>query len=369
MLTTFLLRLCLGFVVLVPSLAHAQLTGALGIPGDGTTVSGVGVISGWKCQAEEITVEFLNDAGERIVINEGDTSNPVPMLYGSERPDIRDNGRCLENTHDKVGFVAIWNWGELGDGTYTAVAYDNGEEFARNTFQVTTFGTEFLTGANTQVSIPDFPTPGETTTFRWNQVTQHLEAVSREPACRETLTMSPGDTCRGSIFLELDTSRLGDVRTGFTFTVEAEGRGCIGISGIPTFNHCYSARLPDVLGKVGVSVLRNEDGSWTIDRFPLVDLGECVIDLTVEPGAKCSGSIDIRIGDLDFTFSVEAGGRACIVAEVDLDVPLVDGKEIDTCFDTGEAFQKVLDRIDDVIEIGAFAAKNADGSWTILDFL
>ena len=234
---------------------------------------------------------------------------------------------------------------------------------------MTTLGTEFLTGASAQVSIPDFPTPGETTTFRWNQATQHLEAVSREPACRETLTMKPGETCRGSIFLELDTSRLGAVRTGFTFTVEAEGRGCIGISGIPTFNHCYSASLPNVLGKIGVSVVRNEDGSWTIDRFPLVDLGECVIDLTVEPGAKCSGSIDIGIGDLDFTFSVEAEGRGCIEAEVDLDVPLVDGKEVDACFDTGKAFQKILDKIDDVIEIGAFAAKNADNSWTILDFL
>ena len=89
----------------------------------------------------------------------------------------------------------------------------------------------------------------------------------------------------------------------------------------------------------------------------------------MEPGAKCSGSIDIRIGELDFTFSVEASGRGCIEAEVDLDVPLVDGKEIDACFDTGKAFQKILDKIDDVIEIGAFAAKNADGSWTILDFL
>ena len=38
---SFLLRLCLGLAVLVPSLAHAQLTGALEIPGNGTTVSGV----------------------------------------------------------------------------------------------------------------------------------------------------------------------------------------------------------------------------------------------------------------------------------------------------------------------------------------
>ena len=370
MLTSFLLRLCLGLTVLVPSLAHAQPAGVLEIPGDGTTLSGIGVISGWKCQAAgEITVELLNAAGERIVINEGRISNPVPMLYGSERPDVRANGACLENDHDKVGFVAIWNWGELGDGTYTAVAYDNDVEFARNTFTVTTFGTDFLREAITQVSVTDFPTPGETTTFQWNEATQHLEAVSRDPACRETLTMNPGETCRGSIPLELDESDLGEINTGFTFSVEAEGRGCISISGIPALNYCYSASLPDVLDDIEISVIRNADGSWTIDDFPLVNLGECVIDLTVKPGAKCSGSIDLPIGELDFAFSVEADGEACIEAEVDLDVPLVDGKEIDACFDTRKDFQKVLDKIDDIIEIGAFAAKNADNSWTILDFL
>ena len=101
---------------------------------------------------------------------------------------------------------------------------------------MTTLGTEFLTGANTQVSVTDFPTPGETTTFQWNEATQHLEADSRDPACRETLTMNPGETCRGSIPLELETSRLGEISTGFSFSVEAEGRGCISISGISPYS-------------------------------------------------------------------------------------------------------------------------------------
>ena len=56
--------------------------------------------------------------------------------------------------------------GTLAMENTTAVVYDDGTEFDRSTFTVTTLGTEFLTGANTQVSIPDFPTPGETTTFR-----------------------------------------------------------------------------------------------------------------------------------------------------------------------------------------------------------
>ncbi len=358
MLTSFLLRLCLGLIVLVPSLAHAAV---LDIPGADSHLSGAGVITGWKCEAAgDLTVRFFRPDGSAVFF-EAEQSDTIPLVYGSGRPDVRLRGACADAD---VGFVAIWNWGRLADGTYTAVVYDNGVEFARNTFTVTNLGAELLTGVSAQVSVPNFPQAGETTTFKWNPNTQHLEAVSREPSCRETLTMNPGETCRGSISLELKTSRLGEVSTGFTFSVKAEGRGCISISGIPAFNYCYSARLPDVLGKAGVSVTRNADGSWTIDRFPLVNLGECVIDLTVKPGAKCSGSVDLDIVELDFTFFVEDSGRGCIRAEVD--VPLVGDEDIKACFDDREAFQKVLDKIDDVIEIPAFAAKNVDGNWTIL---
>ena len=158
----FLLHLFLSLALLVPSLVHAA---TLGIPGPGTTLSGIGVISGWKCQANgELTIRF--DGGDSI-----------PLLYGTERADVRANGQCLENDHDNVGFVAIWNWGELSDGTHTAVAYDDGVEFARSTFEVVTFGTEFLRDASGECRVPDFPMPGETTTFGWNQGTQHLEAV------------------------------------------------------------------------------------------------------------------------------------------------------------------------------------------------
>ncbi len=348
-LMSFLLRFCLGLMVLVPSLAYAQPTSSLEIPGNGATVSGVGMISGWKCEAEgDITIR----------LNGGD---PLPATYGLLRADT--SGGCGNDGNN--GFFSYMNWGILGDGTHTAVAYDAGEEFARSTFKVVTFGGEFLTGASGECHVPDFPHAGTTTTFKWNQAAQHLEADSLEAACRETLTMDPGEACRGSIPLELENSRLGEVRTGFAFSVEAGGRGCIDISGIPALNYCYSVRLPAVLGKIGVSAIKNEDGSWTIDRFPFVDLGPCVVDLPVKPGAQCRGSIDLPLGDIDFTFSVEADGDGCIEAEVD--VPLVGDEDIDACFETREAFQKVLDKIDNIIEISAFAAKNADGSWTILD--
>ena len=159
-----LLRLCILLCVLAPALGHAA---TLGIPGNGAKLSGVGVISGWKCAAEGALTIVFNDDGQH-----------VPLLYGSQRPDVLAAGAC---DHDRVGFVAIWNWAELGDGEHTAIAYDNGIPFARSTFTVITLGTAFVRDAVGECTMDDFPVPGETATFTWNQATQHLELVEAHP--------------------------------------------------------------------------------------------------------------------------------------------------------------------------------------------
>ncbi len=165
-----LIRICIVFALLAPSLAH---TATLENPGDGLNYSGIGVISGWKCKANgDLTIRFYG-------------GDPIPLLYGNERTDVLDAGACGDAD---VGFVAIWNWGNLDDGEHTAVAYDNGVEFARSTFTVVTLGEPFVRGASAQVSVPDFPATGETSTFAWNQSTQHLELeMTREGVGPENL--------------------------------------------------------------------------------------------------------------------------------------------------------------------------------------
>ena len=70
-----LLRLCLGFLLLAPSLASAA---TLGVPGEGTTLSGVGVISGWKCEATgDLTVRFFADGSPVSVAGIGHLSAAV----------------------------------------------------------------------------------------------------------------------------------------------------------------------------------------------------------------------------------------------------------------------------------------------------
>ncbi len=253
---SFFLRL-LGFMVLLPSLAHAA---TLEIPGNGAKLSGVSVISGWKCEAGNLTIVF-NDDGTHI-----------PLLYGTERTDVRANGQCLDNDHDNVGFVAIWNWGNLGDGEHTAIAYDDGVEFARSAFTVTTPGVGFLTGASKEITVEDFPNPGDTTVLEWNQGTQHFEIVdfmgSGPFECMEGLTLHPGEMCSGSI-------NFAGQEIGFTVTVDATGQACVEVTGVTLQggDPCFDTTedFDRAFGTFGAAATRNEDGSWTINRFPSED--------------------------------------------------------------------------------------------------
>ena len=152
----FLYRLCLSLVLLTPALAHAA---TLENPGNGQFHSGIGVISGWKCEANgPLTVRF-------------DGGDPLPLAYGNERSDVRNAGSC---SRAHVGFVSIMNWGNLGDGEHTAVAYDDGVEFARSTFTVTTLGEEFVTGVSGEGTVRYFPDSGTDVVLRWQEAQQNF---------------------------------------------------------------------------------------------------------------------------------------------------------------------------------------------------
>ena len=148
-------------MLLAPALVRAA---TLENPGNGSFNSGIGVISGWKCTANgSLTVRF----------NGGDA---IPLAYGNERSDVRDAGACPSA---QVGFVSIMNWGNLGDGEHTAVAYDNGVEFARSTFEVTTLGTSFLQGASRGVTVFDFPELGTDVVLKWQPALQNFVITDR----------------------------------------------------------------------------------------------------------------------------------------------------------------------------------------------
>ena len=130
----------------------------LDVPAPNTTLSGIGVIHGWKCKANgELTIRF-------------DGGAPLPLAYGNARADTTSD--CGDTNN---GFVSIMNWGNLGDGEHTAVVYDDGVEFDRSVFTVRRFRDAFVTGVSETVYVQDFPHQGENAVFAWNQATQHLE--------------------------------------------------------------------------------------------------------------------------------------------------------------------------------------------------
>ena len=145
----------LGLVLALSSLGWAD---RIEVPVQESTVSGIGILSGWKCEAGTLTVRF-ND-GEHVEI-----------LYGSSRGDTLDVCGDAEN-----GYALLMNYNLLGSGRHTAVVYDDGVEFDRVNFTVVTPGVEFLQGVSGSGTIR--LSDGQRARVEWSEGTQGF--VARE---------------------------------------------------------------------------------------------------------------------------------------------------------------------------------------------
>ena len=81
-----------------------ELIGDLENPGAASFQSGLGLISGWVCEAEAVEIE-LNGV-------------PQAAAYGTERLDTESACGDTDN-----GFGLLFNWNLLGDGEHEVVAY------------------------------------------------------------------------------------------------------------------------------------------------------------------------------------------------------------------------------------------------------
>ena len=135
--------------------------GYLENPGADSFQSGVGLLSGWVCEAERVEIE-LNGV-------------PQEAAYGTERLDTA--GVCGDTDN---GFGLLFNWNLLGDGEHEVVAYVDDVEFGRATVRVTTLGVEFLRGAEGECVVDDFPALGQTVTLEWHQNSQNFVITAVE---------------------------------------------------------------------------------------------------------------------------------------------------------------------------------------------
>ncbi len=130
--------------------------GYLENPSPNSFQSGIGVISGWVCAANEVVIA-IGDLGSQ------------GAGYGTERVDTQE---VCEDTDN--GFGLLFNWNLLGEGEHDVVAYVDDVELGRATVRVTTLGAEFLRGVEGECMVEDFPTAGETVTLGWQQNSQNF---------------------------------------------------------------------------------------------------------------------------------------------------------------------------------------------------
>ncbi len=159
-------RAAMGMIALVVGFAAPPSLWAKGFlenPQASSAQSGIGVISGWVCNAGRVD----------LVIDEVAT---LQAAYGTDREDTV--GECGDANN---GFGLLLNWNLLGDGPHTIRALADGVQFGSATFTVTTmWGEEFLKGASGSFRLPDFPWPGTIVTIRWDESLQNFVIESIE---------------------------------------------------------------------------------------------------------------------------------------------------------------------------------------------
>ena len=140
------------------TLQTTLIVGYLENPGADAFQSGIGVISGWVCAADEVEIE-LNGVRQEAG-------------YGTERVDTESGCGDTDN-----GFGLLFNWSLLGDGTHAVVVYVDDVEFGRATVTVTTLGEEFVREVTGACVVEDFPDREATVTLAWQQTQQNFVIV------------------------------------------------------------------------------------------------------------------------------------------------------------------------------------------------
>ena len=140
-------------------------------------VSGIGFISGWKCNSNDITLKVLCSP----YIHDLD---PAQNMLRADTREVCD-GR-IDN-----GWIIQVNW-EHWAGCTEVTALDNGQQFASRKFTVGEIGDGFIRDhEGTQIRVPGFPSPDQVTHFTWSTATQHFEGMY-------TTDCGLDDACPGS---------------------------------------------------------------------------------------------------------------------------------------------------------------------------
>ena len=191
------IALLCGWVITAP----AAWADSLENPQPGSFQSGVGIISGWVCNASHVY----------FMVDNSQTANSA--AYGTERPDTLSV--CGKTN---TGFGLLVNYNSLGAGQHTIRAFADGVEFGKATFTVNTFGQDFLRGASGSFKISGFPQAGTDVTLVWQESQQNF-AIAKVEATSSTVN----DTCSDENFT---TNKYNAISIGMTLDQVNQLIGC-----------------------------------------------------------------------------------------------------------------------------------------------
>ena len=164
--SSFLMTLVFSVLLTLPTPKLTYAQSSLENPQPGAFMSGIGLISGWKCVGGTVTAVF-------------DGVHTLAVPYGSSRTDTMSQCGDANN-----GFGLLVNYNLLDDGQHTVRLFDNGVQFAEATFTVSTFGgEEFLRGASRTLTTGF---GGCLATLRWQESQQNF-VIAETDTCFQPL--------------------------------------------------------------------------------------------------------------------------------------------------------------------------------------
>ena len=241
--------------------------------------SGITAITGWNCQAGQITIQI--DDGPLLV-----------APYGSQRADTSQVCGGQINT----GFSYLINYNTMPIGQHTIRAYADGVQFASVTFIVINLGGEFLTGKAGEYYLNNFPDYGKRTRVTWQQSKQNFVVTSTDT----TVAPLDGTYYGGVVSTNTECTTSTNNGTFFEadrFTVTTGANSALKIESANSAATCtyngtalYSTNGGDIVVQNGTLGCNNGlQGTWTSDRMtfdPIGLLANLNIKFTV--GETCS---------------------------------------------------------------------------------
>lgn len=141
----------------------ASAQSSLENPSHNSYQSGIGIISGWACNANGSQVDVLIDG-----------MFPMPMATGTERGDTANVCGRID-----TGLSYLFNFNGFGAGQHTAQLRINGQlQGTPASFTVVVPAGEFARGLNKEVNVQDFPVAGSNTVLVWQESSQNFAIKS-----------------------------------------------------------------------------------------------------------------------------------------------------------------------------------------------